>query len=84
MVRIPVKLESMQDGKYLVQIAESCSYDVELSCGRYIVDAKSMLGVFSLPRFDNAELILHTDNGDSVKEQLSNLNLLKTIIIKGE
>ena len=79
MIKLPVKLASMQDGKYLVQIAEGCNYDVELVCGRYIVDAKSMLGVFSLPHFDNVELILHTDNGVNVKEQLAQLNLLKTI-----
>ena len=56
MTKLPVKLNSMQDAKYLVQIAESCPYDVELICGRYIVDAKSMLGVFSLPTFDTVEL----------------------------
>ena len=30
--------------------------NVDLICGRYIVDAKSMLGVFSLPTFDDVEL----------------------------
>ena len=60
MTKLPVKLNSMQI-KYLVQIAESCPYDVELICGRYIVDAKSMLGVFSLPQFDNVELVLHSE-----------------------
>ena len=46
MTKLPVKLNSMQDAKYLVQIAESCPYDVEL-IWQNIVDAKSMLGVFS-------------------------------------
>ena len=64
MTKLPVKLNSMQDAKYLVQIAESCPYDVELICGRYIVDAKSMLGVFSLPQFDNVELVLHSEEVD--------------------
>lgn len=77
MIHIPVKLNSMQDAKYLVQIAEGCPYDVELICGRYIVDAKSMLGVFSLPQFDNVELVLHTENTDDVKKQLSQFDLLK-------
>lgn len=43
MTKLPVKLNSMQDAKYLVQIAESCPYDVELICGRYIVDANQCL-----------------------------------------
>lgn len=77
MIKIPVKLSSMQDGKYLVQIAETCKYDVDLICGRYTVDAKSMLGVFSLPQFDNVELVLHTDEDNNVEKQLDMLGLLK-------
>ena len=73
MTKLPVKL----DAKYLVQIAESYPYDVELICGRYIVDAKSMLGVFSLPQFDNVELVLHSEEVENVKTQLSKFNLLK-------
>ena len=49
MVKIPVYLRDMYDAKHLVQIAESCRGDVDLLCGRYVVDAKSMLGVFSRP-----------------------------------
>ena len=33
MIKLPVKLASMQDGKYLVQIAEGCNYDVRTVCG---------------------------------------------------
>ena len=78
MTKLPVKLNSMQDAKYLVQIAESgCEKNVDLICGRYIVDAKSMLGVFSLPQFDNVELVLHSEEVENVKTQLSKFNLLK-------
>ena len=51
MVKIPVCLNNMTDAKHLVQIAEGCDKDVDLMCGKYLVDAKSMLGVFSLPQF---------------------------------
>ena len=46
----------MYDAKHLVQAASGCQTDVDLICGKYIVDAKSMLGVFSLPTFDHVEL----------------------------
>ena len=42
MVKIPVYLRDMYDAKHLVQIAESCRGDVDLLCGRYVVDAKSI------------------------------------------
>ena len=55
-MRIPVCIKSMRDTKHLVQAAECGKKDVDLICGRYVVNAKSMLGVFSLPRFDQVDL----------------------------
>ena len=39
MVKIPVCLNNMTDAKHLVQIAEGCDKDVDLMCGKYLVDA---------------------------------------------
>lgn len=50
-MKIKVILGTMQNASKLVSIAESIAYDVDLCYGRYIVDAKSMLGVLSLPDF---------------------------------
>ena len=77
MTKLPVKLNSMQDAKYLVQIAESCPYDVELICGRYIVDAKSMLGVFSLPRFDRIEINVDETDFEHMKQKLQKYGLIQ-------
>ena len=54
----------MQNARKLVSIAESIPCDVELCYGRYVVNAKSMLGVLSMPEFD--ERILAMDNRLSV------------------
>ena len=62
MIKIPVYLRDMYDAKHLVQAATGCKKDVDLICGRYIVDGKSMLGVFSLPTFDNVELGVDEDD----------------------
>ena len=40
MIKIPVYLRDMYDAKHLVQAATGCKKDVDLICGRYIVDAK--------------------------------------------
>ena len=77
MTKLPVKLNSMQDAKYLVQIAESYPYDVELICGRYIVDAKSMLGVFSLPRFDQVDINVDESDFENMKQKLQKYNLIQ-------
>ncbi len=77
MVRIPVYLNNMTDAKHLVQIAEACKNDVDLICGRYVVDAKSMLGVFSLPQFDNVEMSVDDSEQREVYHKLEKMNLLR-------
>lgn len=54
---VKVILGTMQNARKLVSIAESIPYDVELCYGRYVVNAKSMLGVLSMPEFDEESFI---------------------------
>ena len=77
MIRIPVYLRDMCDAKHLVQAASGCQKDVDLICGKYIVDAKSMLGVFSLPTFDDVELGVADDEERDLREKLESLNLIR-------
>ena len=57
-----VILGTMQNARKLVNIAEQIPCDVELCSGRYVVNAKSMLGVLSMPEFERGELHIHTDD----------------------
>lgn len=80
MLQIPVKMENMLDAKRLVQIANGMKGDVELVCGRYTIDAKSMLGVFSLPNLLNVQLQIHEediDKEDEIKEKLRSFSLIR-------
>ena len=77
MIRIPVYLRDMYDAKHLVQAASGSQKDVDLICGKYIVDAKSMLGVFSLPTFDEVELGVADDEERDLREKLESLNLIR-------
>ena len=71
MVKIPVYLNNMTDAKHLVQIAEKCENDVDLVSGRYV------LGVFSLPQFDNVELCVDEKEKDMVYKELEEMKLLR-------
>ena len=76
---VKVILGTMQNARKLVSIAESIPYDVELCYGRYVVNAKSMLGVLSMPEFDEGELHIHTDNEKECEKilfQLLDQNLI--------
>lgn len=77
MVKIPVYVKDLYDAKHLVQVAENCKGEVDLLCGRYVVNAKSMLGVFSLPNLEDMELSVMEDEAENVREKLETLNLIR-------
>lgn len=68
-----VILGTMQSARKLVGIVEQIPYDAELCSGRYRVNAKSMLGVLSLPEFGTGELHVHTDDEDECEKILEKL-----------
>ena len=43
-----IMLRSITDVKDFVNLVNKYDFDVDLSSGRYIVDAKSIMGIFSL------------------------------------
>ena len=45
---IPIYLESINDIKKFVSIVSKYDGDFDLISGRYVVDAKSIMGIFSL------------------------------------
>lgn len=45
---IAVQLSSIDDVKDFVKAASQFTTDIDLVSGRYIIDAKSILGIFSL------------------------------------
>ena len=64
----------MQNASKLVSIAEAIAYDVDLCYGRYIVDAKSMLGVLSLPDFAYGELQIPVESEVEKRQILEKLD----------
>ena len=48
MKSMTIQLKSVNDVKDFVGIVNNFTYDVDLVSGRYVVDAKSIMGIFSL------------------------------------
>ena len=46
-------------------------FDVDLVQGRYVIDAKSIMGIFSLDLLSPIELVAHTSNADAFFEELA-------------
>lgn len=59
-----IMLSNVQDIRNFVNEVILVDYDVDLMQGRYTIDAKSIMGIFSLNLRSPITLIAHTDNAD--------------------
>ena len=61
MLEKTIILKNFEAVKNFVDIANTKSYDIELVSGKYVVNAKSIMGVFSLDLTKPLIMVAHTD-----------------------
>lgn len=66
-----IKLSTIEDIRKFVEIVTRQEYDIDLSSGRYRVDAKSIMGIFSLDLMNAIQLTAHTENVEPLKTALA-------------
>ena len=71
MKEIKIKLSNVQDIREFVNVVILADYDVDLVQGRYVIDAKSIMGIFSLDLLSPIDLVAHTDNADAFFEKIA-------------
>jgi len=64
MKKVKVMLATIDDVKDFVKKTNELNYDVDLSLGKYVIDAKSIMGIFSLDLSRELELSVHSDSCD--------------------
>jgi len=57
MKEMMIKLETIKDVQKFVGIVERCPFPLDLTSGRYTVDAKSLMGIFSLDLMQPIKLV---------------------------
>ena len=75
MQEVYIKLQTINDVRKLVSVVEKYPFSVDLSEGRYLVDAKSLMGIFSLDLLQPIKLIAEKDDPNLFEE-------LKDIIVE--
>lgn len=70
MKRIPVLFDGLEEIIRFVDIINKFEYECDLCCGRYYVDAKSLLGAITLHDSSNIELIIHDDKADKLLQKI--------------
>ena len=71
MKTVKISLNSIDKVKSFVNDISRFSYDFDLVSGRYVIDAKSIMGIFSLDLSKPIELNIHAEEeADAVIEAL--------------
>ena len=70
MKEIKIKLTNVQDIREFVNQVILADYEVDLVQGRYVIDAKSIMGIFSLDLLKPIALTAHADDCDALMEDI--------------
>ena len=73
MKTVQISLNSIDKVKNFVNDLTKFNTDFDLVSGRYVVDAKSIMGIFSLDLSKPIDLNIHADEGEELD------NILKTL-----
>lgn len=72
MKAVDISLNSIDKVKTFVNLINRYDYDFDLVSGRYVIDAKSIMGIFSLDLSKPITLNIHADDA-SVEAVMSEL-----------
>ena len=64
MKTVQISLNSIDKVKSFVNDITKFDYDFDLVSGRYVIDAKSIMGIFSLDLSKPIDLNIHAEDGD--------------------
>lgn len=70
MKAVNIKLSLAENVKTFVNIVNKYPYDVDLRAGRHVVDAKSILGIFSLDLSKPIAMEVYDDVCDDLLEEI--------------
>lgn len=73
MKKIFVNLSNAQEVKTFVSVVEKYPFDVDLISGRYVINAKSIMGIFSLDLSQPIELVALCDDKAAMEQFITDI-----------
>lgn len=70
MKSLVIKLDTINDVKNFVNTVSKYDFDVDLVSGRYAVDAKSIMGIFSLDLAKPIKMEIYSDDCTSFLDEV--------------
>ncbi|MBO6303307.1 MAG: HPr family phosphocarrier protein [Ruminiclostridium sp.] len=65
-----VNITTIEDVKKFVSTVMRFDFDIDLISGRYAVDAKSIMGIFSVDLSKSLKLVAHTDDTAELEQAI--------------
>ncbi len=70
MKTVKISLNSIDKVKSFVNVISQFDTDFDLISGRYVIDAKSIMGIFSLDLAQDIDLTIHADKDEEILDAL--------------
>lgn len=70
MKAVKVQLESMDEIQEFNRVISQCQYEVDMVSGRYVIDAKSLMGILSVDLSRPVELQIQGKPEEEFQEKL--------------
>lgn len=70
MVEERIMFTSIDDVKNFAAIANTKPYDVDITSGKYLINAKSIMGIFSLDLTQPLNVVAYCDERESFLEEI--------------
>jgi len=71
MKSVKIALKFTQDVKDFVNIVSKYAYDIDLKGDKYVVDAKSILGIYSLDLSKPITVEIHNDKCEALLKEIN-------------
>lgn len=65
-VKKTINLNDFSKAKSFTGVVETFASDIDIVKGRYVIDAKSALGIFTLDLSKPVEVVIHSDNEEEI------------------
>ena len=78
MIEQKIVLKTLEDVREFVAGASEKNYDIELLSGKYIVNAKSVMGVLSLDLTAPLTMVANVDEDNALLEQVEKFKYVPT------
>lgn len=73
---VTIKTSMIEDAKKLAQAASQVDCNIDLIKGSYVIDAKSIMGIFSIDMSVPVELSIHDESAAGVKEFIETIRTM--------